>query len=104
LSNDILTKFAPPSLSWTERLFLSLQENHYRMRGSSYLVYLALSKGPFNKVRLILRTIFPPRLILAQLARAKLHAHKNILYFHRIREITSHLNKMLKLFHRMIYP
>lgn len=104
LSNDILKKFAPPSLSWTERLFLSLQENHYRMRGSSYLVYLALSKGPFNKVRLILRTIFPPRLILAQRARAKLHAQKNILYFHRIREITSHLNKMLKLFHRMIYP
>jgi len=104
LSNDILKKFAPPSLSRTERLFLSFQENHYRMRGSSYLVYLALNKGPFNKVRLILRTIFPPRLILAQRTRCKLHAQTKTLSFQRIREITSHLNKMLKLFHRMIFP
>ena len=104
LSNEILKILAPPSLSWTERLFLSLQENHYRMRGSSYLVYLALNKGPFNKVRLILRTIFPPRLILAQRARRKLHKQTNTLYFQRIREITSHLNEMLKLFHRIIYP
>lgn len=98
LSNDILKKLAPPSLSWTERLFLSLQENHCRMRGSSYLVYLALSKGPLNKGRLILRTIFPPRLILVQRGRCKLHEQTNTLYFQRIREITSHLYKTLKLF------
>jgi hypothetical protein len=104
LSNEILKILAPPSLSWMERLFLSLQENHYRMRGSSYFVYLALNKGPVNKVRLILRTIFPPRLILAQRARCKLHAQTNTLSFQRIREIMSHLNKLLKLFHRIYYP
>jgi hypothetical protein len=102
LRNEILEKFAPPSLSFTERLFLSLQESHYRMRGSSYLVYLALNKGPFNKVRLILRTIFPPRLILAQRTRCKLHVQTNFLFFQRIREITSHLYKMMKVFRRII--
>jgi len=104
LSNDILKKFAPSSLSWMERLFLFLQENHCRMRGSSYLVYLAMSKGPFNKMRLILRTIFPPRLILTQRGRCKLHAQTNTLYFQRIREIKSQFNKMLKLFHLIIHP
>jgi hypothetical protein len=104
LSNDILKIFAPSSLSWTEGLFLSLQENHYRMRGSSYLIYLALNKGLFNKVHLILRTLFPPRLILAQRGRFKLHAQTNTLYCLRIREVTSHFFKMTKLFHRMIYP
>ena len=98
LSNDILNKFAPPYLSWPERLFLSLQEHHYRMRGSSYLVYLTLSNGPFNKGRLILHTLFPPRLILAQRVRCKLPAQDHSLYFSRIREIMSHLNKMLKLY------
>ena len=103
LSNDILNELAPPSLSWMERLFLSLQKNHYRMRGSSYLVYLALSKGPVNKLRLILRTLFPPRPILAQRGRCKLLAQTNTLYFQRIREITSHLYKMSKLYYRIIY-
>jgi len=104
LSNDIFKKLAPPSLSWTERLFLSLHENHFRMRGSSYLVYLALSKGPVNKVRLILRTIFPPRVILLQRERCKLHEQTNMLYFNRIHEIISYLYKTMKLFHRGIYP
>jgi len=104
LSNDIIRKISPPSLSRTERLFLFLQENHYRVRGSSYLVYLSLSKGPLNKVSLIMRTIFPPCLILAQRGRCKLHAQTNTLYFQRIREIASHFYKTLKLFHRMIYP
>lgn len=103
LRNDILKKLAPPSLSWTERLFLSLQENHYRLRGSSYLAYLALSKGPLNKARLIMRTIFPPPSILAQRGHCKLRAKTNILYLQRICEIMTNINKLLKLFHRIIY-
>jgi len=104
LSNDILRKFTPPSLSLPERLFLYFHEKHYRMRGSSYLVYLALSKGPFERGRLIMHTLFPPRIILAQRFRYKLQAHGITLYFQRIREITSHLDKMFKLVLRMIYP
>jgi len=104
LSNDMLRKFAPPSLSWMESLFLTLQENHYRVRGSSYLIYLGMSKGILNKWHLILRTIFPPRAILAQRGQCKLHGRANTLYFRRIREIMSHIGKMLKLFSRVIYP
>ena len=100
LSNDIVRKFAPPSLSWMERLFLPLQENHYRIRGSSYLVYLGMSKGILKKLLLILRTIFPPHTILAQRGRFKLNGQANALYFQRIREIMSHVGKMLKLFYR----
>jgi hypothetical protein len=96
LRNDILNKLTPPSLSWTERLFLSLQENHYRLRGSSYLVYLGLSKGPLNKAHLIIRTFFPPRPILSQRGRFKLKKQTNTLYFERIREILLHISKMFK--------
>ncbi len=104
LRDDILKKFPPPSLSRTERLFLALQENHFRMRGSSYLVYLALSRGPFNKGHLILRTLFPPLPVLAQRVRFTLHAPTNALYFQRIREVMSHVFKIFKYFYRMIYP
>lgn len=98
LTNDTLNKFSPPSLSGTEQLFLSLQEKHYRMRGSSYLVYLALSKGLLNKGRLILRTIFPPPLILAQRGRIKLPDHAYTLYIKRIHEIMTHLKKIFLYF------
>jgi hypothetical protein len=102
LSNDIFKKLALPNLSWTERLFLTLQKNHCRLRGTSYLVYIALSAGLINKVRLILRTFFPPRLLLIQRRRCKLPEQTNTLYTERISEIISYLLKSLKLFHRNI--
>ncbi|HAJ27877.1 MAG TPA: hypothetical protein DCG53_11665 [Syntrophus sp. (in: bacteria)] len=104
LSDDIFMRLAPPALSRTERLFLALQENHYRIRGSSYLIYMALSRGPLNKGHLVLRTLFPPRPILAQRGRFKLRAPINILYLQRIREIGSHLLRIFQYLHRMIYP
>ncbi|MFA5179796.1 MAG: nucleotidyltransferase family protein [Syntrophales bacterium] len=104
LNNAILKEFAPPSLSWTERLFISLQKNHYRIRGSSYLVYLALSKGPLNKAHLVMRTFFPPRPILAQRRRYKNCKQTHTLYFERIREIITYLTRIMKLIHRIIHP
>jgi len=102
LSKDILNKFASPSLSWFERLFAYLHKRHYRLRGSSYLVYLALSKGIFNKGRLILRTLFPPRPVLAQRMRCDTKVHAQTLYCRRMGEIMLHLNKMFKLLYRTI--
>ncbi|HOK07549.1 MAG TPA: nucleotidyltransferase family protein [Syntrophales bacterium] len=89
--DEVLERFAPPSLSPGERLFLRLQENHRRFRGSSYLVHLALAAGPLAKARLILRTLFPPRAILAQRARRPMPGRTGDLYLARAREVGTHL-------------
>jgi len=88
---EVLGRFAPPSLSPAERLFLRLQEHHHRLRGSSYLVHLSLAAGPVAKARLILRTCFPPRAILAQRARRPMPGRTGDLYLARAREVGTHL-------------
>jgi len=103
LSGEILQKFAPPALAPLERLFLHLQKRHCRLRGSSYLVYLALSKGPLAKGRLILHTLFPPRRILVQRVRRSVPTRGNTLYFLRIREIASCFCKLVRLFRQLIH-
>jgi hypothetical protein len=97
LSDDIVNRLAPPYLSSMERLFLYLQEKHYRIRGSSYLVYLTMSNSPLRKAYLILRTVFPPRTILSQQQHFRLNKRSKILYFYRIQEILLHIDKMLKI-------
>lgn len=95
LSNEILDILRPPSLSLPERFFLHLQENHHRLRGSAYLVYLGLRPGVMSKGRLILHTFFPPPSILAQRRRLPLTSPTS-LYFERIREIISQIGKILR--------
>ncbi len=93
----ILEKFDPQDLILGERLFLRLQQHGFRLRGSSYLVYLAANRGFFNKGRLIFRTLFPPRLILRQRVRQRAEFYSVSLYFKRIGEISALLLKLIKL-------
>ncbi|MDI9569814.1 MAG: nucleotidyltransferase family protein [Pseudomonadota bacterium] len=96
LDDATMEKFAPPSLSVWERLFLAMQLHGLRLRGSSFLVYLAASKGAFGKGRLILRTLFPPRPILAQRSWRWADAHPTTLYFRRIGETMTVLIRLAR--------
>jgi len=96
LSDETMAIFTPPALSVCERLFLRMQLKGRRLRGSSYLVYLTASKGIFNKGRLIFRTLFPPRLILAQRAMQGA-AGLPALYLGRLGETFSQLMRLARL-------
>jgi hypothetical protein len=61
-----LHSLCPSSLSWGERLFLRLQFSNRRIRGSSYLVHLAMAGGLRRRIGFLFRTLFPPRQILRQ--------------------------------------
>ena len=97
LPDAILEKFDPRELSLGERLFLHLQQHGFRLRGSSYLVYLAANRSFFYKGHLIFRTLFPPRLILAQRVRQESGLNSSSLYVSRIAEISALLLKMIRL-------
>ncbi len=97
LPDAILEKFDPRELSLGERLFLHLQQHGFRLRGSSYLVYLSAHRGFFNKGHLIFRTLFPPRLILAQRVGQGEEFYSGYLYFRRLAEISAILLKLIRL-------
>ena len=93
-----LGKLKPPQISWGERLFLRLQFGDRRIRGSSYLLYLALNRRLPDRVRFIARTFFPPPQILLQRQYRKDAVFSNALYLSRLREGFSHLGKLLAAF------
>jgi len=96
VGDETMEKFAPPALSVWERLFQRMQLKGRRLRGSSYLVYLAASKGAFSKGRLIFRTLFPPRPILAQRSWQRAETHPAVLYMRRIGETMAALTRLAR--------
>ena len=90
-----LAQLKPPDLTAGERLFLRLQRDNRRIRGSSYFVYLALNRGLFAKTGLFLRTLFPPGQILRQRSRIQ---HSEVGGFNRLsrtREVCSQVMKLI---------
>lgn len=89
-----LEQLKPSGLSAGERLFLRLQLDNRRIRGSSYFIYLALNRGMSAKAGFIARTFFPPRRILRQRRQAQhseLAGSDNV---SRIREVCSQALKL----------
>ncbi len=87
----LLERLRPPRLTLLENLFLRLQIRNRRFRGSSYLVYLAVNEGFFNKIRFIFRTFFPPSHILRQRSYRQGPKADTWLYGLRMKEVTGHL-------------
>jgi hypothetical protein len=100
IPGDCIAKLRPTDLSGGERAFLHLQLGNRRVRGSSYLLYLAMNRRLSDKVRFIFRTFFPPPQILLQRQRRKNAAFTNSLYLARLGEGISHLWKVLIFCHR----
>jgi hypothetical protein len=91
ISEDWMAKLRPTDLFWGERFFLRLQFGNRRIRGSSYLLYLAMNRRLSDKARFIFRTFFPPRPILLQRRYLKESQGTGGLYLSRLHEILSHL-------------
>jgi Uncharacterised nucleotidyltransferase len=91
---DCIAKLQPPDISWGEKFFLRLQLGNWRIRGSSYFVYLAMNRGLSAKIRFITRTFFPPRQILLQRRYGKGHESAKSYYIDRVREVFSQIFKL----------
>lgn len=95
LPGETMAKLKPAQISWEERLFLRLQLGNRRIRGSSYLLYLARNRRLSDKARFIFRTVFPPPRILLQRQYRKGTAFSKWLYLSRLGEGFSHLWSVL---------
>jgi len=71
ISDEYLRRLKPDNISLGEKLFLHLQYNNCRIRGSSYFVYLAMNRKLTDKLNFLFRTFFPPSQILLQ--RQRIH-------------------------------
>jgi hypothetical protein len=91
IADTCIVRLRPPDISLGERLFLRLQFNNRRIRGSSYFIYLAMNRGFFAKLGFITRTFFPPAQILLQRQYRKDAEFSKSLYLFHIGEIFSHI-------------
>ncbi|MFB3925660.1 MAG: nucleotidyltransferase family protein [Syntrophales bacterium] len=91
LPDEVMEKLRPSRMSAGERLFLHLQLGNRRIRGSSYLVYLAMNRGVKNKLSFLWRTFFPPRAVLLQRNYDRRPGSGRRHYLSRVAEISRHL-------------
>ena len=89
--DESIATLKPLDLSWGEKFFLHLQLNNRRIKGSSYLLYLAMNRSFAAKIRFIARTFFPPRQILLQRRYGKDSDSTKSYYLSRVGEVLSHV-------------
>ena len=91
IPDKVINSLRPSYITIGERFFLSLQLSNRRMRGSSYLIYLALNRGFINKCRFLYRTFFPPPYILVQRKYCKNSEFRASYYLFRICEVVKYV-------------
>jgi hypothetical protein len=89
--DKVTNSLQPLHITIGEKFFLFLQLSNKRMRGSSYLIYLALNRGFINKYRFLLRTFFPPQHILIQRWYNKNLEFRKSYYLFRICEVVRYV-------------
>jgi len=92
IPEGFLDRLTPPRLTLGERLFVALQMNRKRIRGSSFFLYMAMNKLIRDKILFLFRTMFPPRQILFQRLRIPNDRSAGSHYLSRLREILLHVS------------
>ena len=87
----IIDCLRPDQLTWEQRIFCYLQSRGFRIRGSSYLLYLAMNTGMKGKSLFLYRTLFPPESIRKQRKRARISDTSFPVHYSRFGEIFRHL-------------
>ncbi|MFA6411111.1 MAG: nucleotidyltransferase family protein [Syntrophales bacterium] len=83
----IMDRLRPDRLTWEQRFFQYLQSHGFRIRGSSYLLYLAMNTGVKGKGHFMYRTLFPPAAIQGQRKRARISDTSFPVHYSRFGEI-----------------
>lgn len=89
-----LAELTPAALTLGERIFVRMQRNRRRVRGSGYFLHLSLHRGLLAKMGFMFRTLFPPRQILQQRRVGQTTESAASAYVARIGEVSSHLRML----------
>lgn len=93
---DVLLRLKPKRFYLTERVFMYLISRNIRFSGLSYLVHLSMNRGFFAKMKFIGRTLYPPRIIVAQRNFIPLQDVRSRHYLYRIKEVFGIFVRLLK--------
>lgn len=106
IPDEYLRRLKPDNISLGEKLFLHLQYNNRRIRGSSYFIYLAMNRNLSDKFSFLFRTFFPPAPILLQRQRIRDARSLKSYYLYRICEVFSQTAKIFLHYHKktLKYP
>lgn len=96
----VLLKLRPKRFSLSERIFMNSISNNNRFPNLSYIVHLSMNKGLFKKMRLVGRTLFPPRQIIAQRSYTSPSKVGPTYYLQRVNEVFSCLFRIITHFWR----
>ena len=86
---DVLLKLKPKRFSIPEKIFMRKTAENKRTPGMSYLIHLSMNKGLAKKLKFMVRTLFPPKDILAQRSYISSSDMNYRYYLGRIREVLS---------------
>lgn len=96
IPKDVLLRLKPKRFYLAERVFMSLISRNIRLSGLSYLVHFSQNRGLLKKMKFVGRTLFPPRLIMAQRNFIPLQDVRSRHYLYRIKEVFGIFVRLLK--------
>jgi hypothetical protein len=86
---DILAKLKPKRFSIPEKIFIRKAAENKRTPGMSYLIHLSMNKGLAKKLKFMVKTLFPPKDILAQRSYISRSDMNYRYYLNRTKEVLS---------------
>ena len=86
---DVLLKLKPKRFSIPEKIFMRKTAENKRTPGMSYLIHLSMNKGLAKKLKFMVKTLFPPKDILAQRSYISKSDINYRYYLNRIKEVLS---------------
>ncbi len=96
IPDGVLKTLKPNRLGFCERLFMKAVSHNCRRSGLSYLIHLSMNRSITGKVRFIVRTMIPPRNILAIRNHTSPDRLTRTHYWNRACEIASHFSGPLR--------
>lgn len=93
---DVLLRLKPKRFYLAEKVFMYLISRNIRLSGLSYLVHFSQNRGLLKKMKFVGRTLFPPRLIMAQRNFVPLQEVGIRHYFYRIKGVFGIFVRLLK--------
>jgi hypothetical protein len=86
---DVLLKLRPERFGIPEKIFMRKTAENKRIPGMSYLIHLSMNKGLAKKLKFMVKTLFPPKDIMAQRSYISQSEVNYSYYLNRIREVLS---------------
>jgi hypothetical protein len=95
IPDDFMHSIRSTGESWEERLFSACLARSIRRPGLSYLIHLAMRRGASAKMRFIVSTISPPRMVLTRHCSIRPHEPLRCSPLSRVREMVGSVARLI---------